>query len=77
MKSINKIILYCDDDDYKRFKKWLIDNGLNQNQFAKFCGTNDCYISRIIKGKSSITNKAIKLFKKGGFELVPPNNQGD
>lgn len=53
-----------------RFKKWLLDQNLSQQEFANRCGISKQYLTLIIKGKSHITNRVREYFKKGGYELL-------
>lgn len=69
MIKIVKTYYRCDRSDYKRFKKWLIDNNTKMLAIANKLGVSDSYISAIITGKRNITNETIEKFKKVGFDL--------
>lgn len=64
-----KTYRYFTKEDKKKFLCWLINNDMNQDQFAKKCGVYQVFIHRVISGKTSITDKAIRIFKKGGYEI--------
>ena len=53
-----------------RFKKWLIDQNLTVNKFAKGCGCSRQYIERVLQGKAKITSSVIEHFKKGGYAYL-------
>ena len=67
MKTITKTYLRFDKKDEKEFKKWLVDNELSQNAFAKRCKTTCAYINAIVRGKKNLTKHTIEIFKKGGY----------
>lgn len=71
MKKIEVIKTYyvCDNEDKKRFKKWLIDHNTTAEALAKTIGISDAYISAIFKGKRNITPSIVEMFKKVGFDL--------
>lgn len=52
------------------FKKWLLENNLTVNKFAKGCGCSRQYIERVLKGKAKITTSVLAHFKKGGYQLL-------
>lgn len=54
----------------KRFKKYLINEGITIEEFAHRCGTSRQYISQIIHGKRTVTENVIMTFHKGGYDLI-------
>lgn len=53
-----------------RFKKWLIDEGINFSQFCKRSGGCRQYMDKIIKGEVKITKQNREWFKRGGYDLL-------
>ena len=53
-----------------RFKKYLAGQEISITEFAKRCGVNRVYISKVINGKFSITPRVIEIFKTGGYDLI-------
>lgn len=68
---ISKSKIYLDENDYKRFKHWLIDKGWTMNDFAKLIGVNPTKIHRYMTGKVSITPEVERLFLRLGYRLIP------
>ena len=68
-KTRIKTYIYFTKEDKKKFLCWLIDNDMNQTTFAKKCGIYQTFIHRVINGETSITDKARRIFKKGGYEI--------
>lgn len=54
----------------KRFKVWLIQNNISLREFASRCGVSAAYVSKVINGKSHITEQCLGIFRKGGYELL-------
>ena len=54
----------------KRFKVWLVQNGITLRQFANKCNVSAAYISKVINGKSHITPKCLEIFQRGGYKLL-------
>ena len=61
---------YITETARKRFKRWLFNNDLSFNQFAKRCGVSRQYLERAIKGGRPITPSVREYIKKGGYELL-------
>lgn len=67
MKIKTKTILYFDEKEKVKFRKWLLEKNLTMQKFANKIGVSVSYISFIASGKKAYTEKARKLFKKGGY----------
>lgn len=70
MKKIIKTYYVMTPCGRKTFQKWLKDKDLSMRKFAKRCGCSTAYISRVVNAKSHITKSVIKLFNKGGYDLI-------
>lgn len=68
---ISKEKIYLEENDYKRFKHWLIDKGWTMSDFANLVGTNPTKIHRYMTGQVSITPEVEKLFLRLGYRLIP------
>lgn len=54
----------------KRFKRWLFNNEISLNQFAKRAGCSRQYLTKALDGQIKITNTVREWFLKGGYELL-------
>lgn len=61
---------FITEDARLTFKKWLLENNLTVNKFAKGCDCSRQYIERVLNGKAKITSSVLTHFKKGGYELL-------
>ena len=68
--KVIKTKTYCDKEDAKRFKIWLIQNDMVLKQFSNKCGYSISYISEVINGHKPIRDDIVAAFKKGGYDLV-------
>lgn len=67
---IKKESYYITESARKRFKRWLFNNEMSFNQFAKKCGVSRQYLDKAIKGQMPITDTVIEHFARGGYELL-------
>ena len=65
-----KVSYYFEKQDRKEFKKWLVDNDLTQQDFAKICGVSVSFINSLIHGKRPITQHTIKVFGDNGYKII-------
>lgn len=65
-----KVSYYFEKQDRKEFKKWLVDNDLTQQDFAKICGVSVSFINSLIFGKRPITQHTIKVFGDNGYKII-------
>ena len=71
MQVKNKTVsyLYFDEKDRNRFRVWLIQENLDQNEVAKRLNVSTTYFSLILTGKRVLTDKIIKGLEKLGYEV--------
>ena len=62
--------LYFDEKDRKRFRVWLIQENLDQNEVAKRLNVSTTYFSLVLTGKRVLTDKIIKGLEKLGYKVV-------
>ena len=70
MKEKNKSYLYFDEKDRKRFRMWLIQEGLDQDDIAKRLNISASYFCLILSGKRALTDKVIDGLRKLGYNVV-------
>lgn len=53
-----------------RFRKWLLDKGITLTEFSKKVGVSHQYISKVLNGKTNVTDKVREIFSRGGYKLI-------
>lgn len=61
---------YITEAAKERFRRFLFDERITFNQFAKRTGKSRQYLDKVIKGKIRITATVREHFKKGGYEFL-------
>lgn len=69
MKLIRKEYFVFEKEDKKAFKKFLQDNNMTIEDFAKKCSISRQFLSGIINGHQRITQKIVDMFAKEGFRI--------
>ena len=68
--TLNKTKLYCDEEDRKSFKKFLIENDLTLTKAAHKLDMTTAYLSAILLGKRELTYKIQRRIKEVfGYEM--------
>ena len=68
--ELKKTKIYCEEEDRKRFKKFLIDNNLTITKAAHKLDMTTAYLSSILLGKRELTYKVQRRIKEVfGYEM--------
>ena len=68
-KTIIKTYLYFDEDERKRFKKWLIDKNLSLGIVADKLEVSSSYLWLVINGQREVTKKLKESLEALGYEM--------
>lgn len=68
-KTITKTYLYFDEDEKKKFKKWLIDKNLFLGVVADKLEVSSAYLWLVINGQREVTKKLKEKLEALGYEM--------
>lgn len=72
--KLYKILYKAEPNDYKRFKQWLKDNKLSQDEIAKKLDIFSSQLYAMITGKKTMNNTYIEQLKQLGYDVLGDNN---
>lgn len=68
-KTITKTYLFFDEDEKKKFRKWLIDKNLYLGLVADKLEVSSAYLWLVINGHREVTKKLKEKLEALGYEI--------